>query len=302
MPEVSRSCLTKSTICRYYDINTRTDGKQTGDKMAYPIKVLIVDDHLIVRKGITSILEIVDDIDVVGEASNAGEALVKMKELHPDIVLVDLRMPGMDGIELTRLITARFPASKVIILTLFDQYLSEAIKAGAKGYILKELNLERLVDAIERVNSGQEAYDPELQHTIDIEYEDTANVTPDAVDDTETTETFTGVSIYDQLRVFILPPASISGSLSLTSIIEEAVKGEFRQVEGTVSDGFAITFDLQKPLSKKEIKDKVSDIGYIQIPGEKELTENPDFRDLIPKQNSYDAKHPMVRTVFIRLV
>ncbi|MEJ2739064.1 MAG: response regulator transcription factor [Dehalococcoidia bacterium] len=271
--------------------------------MTDPIKVLIVDDHLIVREGITSILEIVNDIEVVGEASNAEEALEQIEKLAPNVILVDLRMPGTDGIKLTKLIRTRYPACKVIILTLFDQYISEAINAGAKGYILKDINLEGLVDAIKRVHAGEQVFDKNLQHTIAIEYED--NSTDEIQggpggkeDDLDSTS----VHLFNQLRVFILPPASISGSLSLTSIVEEAISGEFKQVEGTVSDGFAITFDLYKPLTIKELNVKVSNIPNIEIPGEEELLEDPDSHDLVEKQQSFILKHPLVKTIFVRLL
>jgi DNA-binding NarL/FixJ family response regulator len=271
--------------------------------MTNPIKVLIVDDHLIVREGITSILEIVNDVEVVGEASNAEEALEQIEKLAPEVILVDLRMPGTDGIELTRLIKTSYPACKVIILTLFDQYVSEAIKAGAKGYILKDINLEGLVDAIKRVYAGEEVFDKQLQHTIGIEYESNnpAGTKSDS-SDKDGVAVQANVHIYNQLRVFILPPASISGSLSLTSIVEEAVSGEFKQVEGTVSDGFAITFDLYKPLTIKEINTKVSTIPHIEIPGEDELLENPDYRDLVKRQQSFISKHPLVKTIFVNLL
>ncbi len=269
--------------------------------MAEPIKVMIVDDHLIVREGITSILDIVNEIQVVGQASSAEEALAKIPMVNPDIILVDLRMPGTDGIQLTRMITRMFPDCKVIVLTLYDQYVSESTKAGAKGYLLKDIHLEDLVDAIKRVDAGETVFDQNIRQMIGIDYEDDTEEDQDDLSDKSDTDILDEVRIYNQLRVLILPPATISGSLSLTSIVEEAVGGEFKQVEGTISDGFAITFDLIKPSTPKEINERISRIPDIILPTEDNLAENNDTRDIINKQRVFNAKHPMIMTVFVQL-
>src|SRR3972149_6639111 len=111
-------------------------------KMPNPIKVFIVDDHLVVREGITSILYLEKDIEVIGQAANAQETLSQISKLVPDIILMDLKMPGIDGIQLTTLVRNQLPTCKVIILTLYDQFVTEAKRAGAKGYLLKDISLE----------------------------------------------------------------------------------------------------------------------------------------------------------------
>ncbi len=127
-----------------------------------PIKLLVVDDQNIVRKGIRALLEQVDDIDVVGEASNGEEAVVQAKRLHPDVILMDLMMPKMDGITAIREIQASQSPARIIALTSFvtEDKVFPAIKAGAMGYLLKDSEPEDLISAIRKVNRGEPSLHP----------------------------------------------------------------------------------------------------------------------------------------------
>lgn len=125
------------------------------------IKVLIVDDHQIVREGIKKILSEIENIDVCASVSNGQEALQHLKQSQTDIVIADLSMPDMSGIELTEQITANFPSIKVLILSMFndEDYIYNAIKAGAKGYLQKQDSSATILsDAIQCINSGEEYY------------------------------------------------------------------------------------------------------------------------------------------------
>ncbi len=119
------------------------------------IRVLLVEDHQIVREGIRRMLELEPDIKIVAEASNGPEALDQMRLHTPDIVLMDLKMPGTDGIQLTRQMTKTWPDVKIIILTIYTDYLKESIQAGARGYLSKDLRREELVQAIRAVQEGR---------------------------------------------------------------------------------------------------------------------------------------------------
>jgi two-component system response regulator NreC len=120
------------------------------------IKVLIVDDHTLVRDGIRALLALVADIKVVGEASNGKEALEKVKKLTPDVVLMDLAMPIMSGLEATRRIRKRFPGIKVLALTQYEdrEYIIPTIEAGARGFISKTAAFSELASAIQAVYQG----------------------------------------------------------------------------------------------------------------------------------------------------
>jgi len=128
------------------------------------IRVLIVDDHIIVRRGIKALLAETDDIEVIGEADNGQEAIRLAKELEPDVILMDLLMPKMDGIEATRQVIAQQPHMRVLVLTSFvgDEKIFPAIKAGAMGYLLKDSEPSELIRTIYGVHRGE----PSLHSSI----------------------------------------------------------------------------------------------------------------------------------------
>jgi len=119
------------------------------------IRILLVDDHQVVREGLRHMLELEADMEVVGEAADAKEALTQVELLSPEVILMDIKMPGMDGIELTRQLKEKQPSCNVIMLTLYDEYLAEAIEAGAAGYLLKDIKREELIRAIRAVHHGR---------------------------------------------------------------------------------------------------------------------------------------------------
>jgi NarL family two-component system response regulator LiaR len=123
---------------------------------------MLVDDHLYVRQGLRAVLEVTDGIEVVGEASNGQEGVERAKELTPDVVLLDLKMPRMDGIDATREIRAVSPETQVIVLTSFDEdeQLFPAIKAGAISYLLKDVNPDDLIGAIRAAKRGEATLPP----------------------------------------------------------------------------------------------------------------------------------------------
>ena len=125
--------------------------------MKDPIRVFIVDDHPIVRRGIKDLLETEPGIEVLGEATNGQEAISGIATAQPDLILMDLVMPEMDGIEATRQIKARWPEVRVLVLTSFasDEKVFPAIKAGALGYLIKDTGPNELVRAIRQVHAGQ---------------------------------------------------------------------------------------------------------------------------------------------------
>ena len=144
------------------------------------IKVLIVDDHAIMRDGIRALLGVHDDIDMVGEASEGKEALEKVKELQPDVVVMDIAMPDMDGMEATRRITKDKSKTKVLILTQHDnkEYVLSAIKAGASGYVPKRALGSDLISAIRAVYRGDSFLYPSATAALVEYYRQRAEVEP----------------------------------------------------------------------------------------------------------------------------
>lgn len=128
------------------------------------IRILLVDDHALFREGLGMIISSQPDMSVVGEAGDGVEAVVKALELKPDLVLMDIQMPGVDGIEATRRIKKEAPATTIVMLTVRDdeEKLFEAIKIGAQGYLLKQMQSRDLIDMIRRALAGEVAIPPRL--------------------------------------------------------------------------------------------------------------------------------------------
>lgn len=129
-----------------------------------PIRLLIVDDHTLFRQGLVSLLQDESDFQVVGEAASGEEALSMARQLQPDVVLMDVTMPGMGGIETTRRLLTLMPHARVLMLTVSeeDEDLFAAIQAGARGYILKNADADELLDAIRRVHTGEAMLSPSV--------------------------------------------------------------------------------------------------------------------------------------------
>jgi NarL family two-component system response regulator LiaR len=132
------------------------------------IKVIIADDHVLFREGTRNLIEQEKDMEVVGEASNGEEAIQQVTELHPHVVLMDIAMPKVNGIEATRKIKANHPATAVLILTAYDndQYIVALLEAGAAGYLLKNVSGSDLVNAIRAVYAGEAILDPSIAQKV----------------------------------------------------------------------------------------------------------------------------------------
>lgn len=128
------------------------------------IKVLIADDHVFYREGVRALLGAVKEVEVVGEANNGEEAIAKANELQPDVILMDLKMPGMNGIDATRRIRELHPKIGVLVITMFDDDDSvfAAMRAGARGYLLKDADKDEVVRAIVAVERGEAIFSPAI--------------------------------------------------------------------------------------------------------------------------------------------
>ena len=140
--------------------------------MADPIRILLVDDQRLMREGLRILLELEADLKVVGEAENGEAALEVYAVLHPDVVLMDVRMPGMDGVETTWRLRERWPEARVIILTTFDddEYVFEGLRAGALGYLLKDVSGHDLAEAVRTVAVGGALIEPSVARKVVAEF------------------------------------------------------------------------------------------------------------------------------------
>ena len=156
--------------------------------MTKKIRVLVVDDHTIIRDGICALLALTGDIEVVGEATNGSEALKMVKEFNPDVVIMDIAMPIMGGLEATRRINKEFPRTKILVLTQHDdkEYVFPVIESGASGFISKAAASSELVSGIRAVYRGDSYLSPAVAKLLVVNYQRTAGKR-------------TGQNLYDQL-------------------------------------------------------------------------------------------------------
>ncbi|MBI1298241.1 response regulator [bacterium] len=133
-----------------------------------PLKLLLADDHRMFRQGLRELIERKTDYEVVGEATTGLEVLDLVTQLQPDIVLLDIQMPELDGVATAQQLAQRHPEIKIIILTMYrqDSHLLDAIRAGARGYLLKDADADELLDVIERVRRGESVIDPSLTERV----------------------------------------------------------------------------------------------------------------------------------------
>jgi len=148
--------------------------------MTQRIRLLIVDDQRLMRDGLRILLETEPDFEVAGEAENGQAALEAFEDLHPDVVLMDIRMPVMDGVEAIRQLRAAWPDARVIILTTFDDdaYVFDGLRAGALGYLLKDVSGDELADAIRTVAAGGALIDPSVTRKVVAEFARLGNNAP----------------------------------------------------------------------------------------------------------------------------
>ncbi|MFD1040419.1 response regulator [Virgibacillus byunsanensis] len=128
------------------------------------INVMLVDDHAVLRDGLKNIIELEQDIKVVGEATSGNDALAKIKDLNPDIVIMDINLPNRNGIEVTEILKQKYPGIKICILTMYshDEYFLASIRIGADGYLLKDSPSEQVVEAIRTIANGESVIHPSL--------------------------------------------------------------------------------------------------------------------------------------------
>ena len=136
--------------------------------LPYPIRVALVDDHSLVRDGIKALLAVMAPLEVVGEAENGADAIEMVGRCQPDLLLVDISLRDMNGLELTRVLRSQYPSLKVLVLSMYDnyEYVSESVRSGASGYVLKNAPSREIIAAIEAIASGGTFYSAEIAQRL----------------------------------------------------------------------------------------------------------------------------------------
>lgn len=206
--------------------------------MAEPITVLLVDDQELVRSGFRMLIDAQDDMHVVGEAADGAEGIARLNDLTPDVVLMDIRMPVMDGVEATRRIVESGVDTRVLVLTTFDldEYVFSALKAGASGFMLKDARPEELLSAIRTVASGDAVVAPSATRRL---LEHVAPTLPDHVGEED-----------DRLSVLTERELEVLGEVARGATNAEIAEHLF-MAEGTVKT------HIGRLLSKLEARDRV---------------------------------------------
>jgi len=223
------------------------------------IRVLLVDDHEIVRCGVRGVLEQEEDMEIVGDCASAEEALHQTEILSPNIILMEAKMPGMGGIEATRLYCQRRMPGSVIILTLCEDCLAEALEAGAVGYLLKVIKRQELAQAIRRVYSGELVIDERftLQGV-----EEGSEYLPPGGDSSGT--------LVKEAELVILPPVDAARLLRFAYQVEEALEATIVQQVGSWDKGTAITVQLRKLTPLVDVLDRLG-----KMPDVEDVREQP---------------------------
>ncbi len=230
--------------------------------MEKDIQILVVDDHQVVREGLWHLLGQEEDMEFVGQAANSEEALFQLEMLSPNIILMDIKMPGVDGIELTRRVKQKQPACNVIMLTLYDEYLTQAIEAGAKGYLLKDIKREELAQAIRQVHHGEVVISESIKSKTHFDYEERRSKKAEEGSST----------MVEELQLVLPPPVEANQLMRFAGRTEETLRSHVLQVVGSWQEGTVMTVVLNKAISLADILNKFGNMPEVEATGEKPLT------------------------------
>ena len=231
------------------------------------IRILLVDDHQVVREGLRRMLELEADMKVVGEAGDAKEALTQVELLSPEVILMDIKMPGVGGIELTRQLKEKQPSCNIIMLTLYDEYLAEAIEAGAVGYLLKDAKRAELTQAIRQVHHGEVVISDSITAKSRVEYEERFGKKAKGSLLQEH-----GDPMPEEVQMVIPPPVDANQLVRFVSRAEEMLQSRMLQMVGSWKGDTAITIALPKPTPLANILNKLGEMPEVGAIGEAPLT------------------------------
>jgi DNA-binding NarL/FixJ family response regulator len=225
------------------------------------IRVLLVDDHQVVRDGLQHMLEQESDLEVIGQGADSEETFRQIEKLRPDVILMDIKMPGVDGIELTRQVKRKFPACNIIMLTLFDQYFSQAMEAGASGYLLKDIKSKELAHAIRQVNNG-EIVTSNSMHQKDRFLPEAERIQIEAKNP----------DIIEELQMIIPPPVEANQLMRLSGRVETSLNSRVLQVIGSWEEGTIMTIALDKTSTLPNVLEILRGIPEVQRASEEPPT------------------------------
>jgi len=259
--------------------------------MGKGIQILVVDDHQVVREGLRRLLGQEEGIELVGQGANSEEALLQVEMLSPDIVLMDIKMPGMDGIQLTRQLKEKYPSCSIIMLTLYDEYLTQAMEAGAKGYLLKDIKREELAQAIRRVHHGEVVISESITFKLRNDYEE--RLDEKAGEDTD--------YVFEEVQLVLPPPVEANQLMRFANQVEEALQSRLLQVVGSWQEGTAMTIILDRGMPLVDILSKLGGIPEVEAIGEEPLIGETSPKLLKQAKAIPRLKNRPRKTIFVTL-
>ena len=259
--------------------------------MEKDIQILVVDDHQVVREGLRHMLGQEQDMAIIGQGANSEEALFQIEELNPDVVLMDIKMPGVDGIELARQVTQKHPSCNVIMLTLYDEYLTQAMAAGAKGYLLKDIKREDLTQAIRQVHHGEVVISESIKSKTRFGYEEGRGKKAEEGPGT----------MAEEIQLVLPPPVEANQLMRFTGRAEEALQSRVMQVVGSWQEGTVMTFVLTRAMTLADILNRFNNMPEVAAIGEKPLTEKISPNLLKQAEAIPRLKNRLRKTVFVTL-
>jgi len=255
--------------------------------MEKEIRILVVDDHAVVREGLKHMLAHEEDMEVVGESANGQEALSQVETLCPNIVLTDIKMPVMDGVELIGYLKEQYASCDVVVLTMYDEYLAAAMEAGARGYLLKDIKAEELTHAIRQVHLGEVVISQSFAPEIRTEYEQRYGKKEEA-------------DMVEEVQLVLPPPVESKQLMSFASRVEEIFNSSLLQIVGSWQNGTALTICLKEATPMADILKKLAEMPEIE-----EIVEKPPKKtplSLLKKVTAVPRlERRKRRTIFVKL-
>ena len=239
--------------------------------MGKEIRILLVDDHQVVRDGLRTMLAEEADMEIVGQSAGGEEVLTQMAVDSPNVLLMDIKMPRMDGIQLAYLVKQKYPACAIVMLTLYDEYLAQAMKAGASGYLLKDITREELIQAIRQVHHGEVVISKSIIVKPQIVQEKQAVGMPETGSQRPTGNSD---EFLKEIQLVIPPPVDANQLIRFTARVEEMLQPRVLQVLGSWHEGTAVIAVLPAAMPFDEITGKLKEILEIDTVKEEPLQQD----------------------------
>ncbi len=255
--------------------------------MKKDIRILLVDDQEVIRHGLQQMLAQEEDIEIIGQSANGEEAMSQAEILSPNVILMDVRMPVVDGLEATRRLREQGVPCDVIMLSHYEDYLDEALQAGVRGYLLKDTRGAELAEAIRQVYRGEVVISESIASNRSIEYEKICARKADG-------------SI-EEVQLVILPTADGARLLRFFSQVEELFQSRIVQMVGSWKGGCAVTISLTKPTPLESILSKLGEMSEVEATQGKPFEEGRSLR-LVRKATALPRlKTRFSKTIFVTL-